>query len=311
MKTVVVTIQDSQLASQLAQSLESEVLKIKVGKFFDTETYVDFEDTKQIKGSVVIFVHRFLSSRATVSIDQQLIELLLSIETLNQFKPKKIIAIFPYLPYSRQDKNFHKNGVGLIKFWGKAFKLVGVNHIIAADLHEPGICDSFDTSLIEIKSSDFWIEFLRQEFIDEILEKNIVIASPDSGGIKRVSEIASALNLPMIHIKKFRIAPDQPVALELVGQINCKNAIIIDDIIDTGRTALKACNLLKQNGINKVFGIFVHQTALQQLVNSELCECFERIMVTDTLINDNNCNSKFFRVSLNDFLVQKIKNLIG
>jgi ribose-phosphate pyrophosphokinase len=311
-KTVVATIRESQIASELAQILKLDLVKVKIGKFFDTETYVDFQNPESIKNSTIIFVHQFLSPKVEQSIDEQLIEFLLAVDSIKQATPKKIIAILPYLPYSRQDKNFHGDGIGPINFWGRVFKCAGIDQIISVDLHEPNISSTFETKLSEISLCNFWADFLKNEFAHQISEKNIIIASPDRGGIERASAIAACLSLPMIAIEKIRIAPDKPITVRLDGQANCKNAVIIDDIIDTGKTAIQACNLLKQNGVEKVFGIFTHPTASQTLKNSDIYECFEKIIVTDSVIlEDIPQNPKICQVSINDFLIQKIKALIN
>jgi ribose-phosphate pyrophosphokinase len=304
-------LSESQLASQLASSLKTQNIQVNVKKFSDSETYIEFEKLEAIKNSTVLLVQQFFSFITGSKINDQLVDFIILADALKKAGAKKIVAVLPYLPYARQRLNFEGTVLGPALLWGKIFKNSGVDLVLSCDLHELSICDVFETQLINISTAEFWADFLKTEYSQLIQENAIILVSPDHGGIQRVEAVAKLLNLSTAFIEKTRSAPNAPVALTLHGAINHSYAIIIDDIFDTGKTAMQACHILKTQGVKSITGLFTHAIFSDWSEQKIFGSCFEKIVVTDTILFDGlGLNAKLQINTVNQFLVNKINKLL-
>lgn len=245
----IVVTKNSDLANSLVSFLNQTVLKIEVKHFADTECFIDFDQIQQIKDKNICIIHRFNFLKKTYGLDEQLFEFLFLTDFVKKAGAKKVVAVLPYLAYSRQDKSFDKNYVGFVSLLGKIFKQSGIDDVISFDLHEPSVKSFFSVGLHEISLVDFWSDFLlnyKKQLIGESFKCCLV--SPDAGRLVRVHKISQLMNSDFGHIKKERIGVDKTISLELIGDVKGKCAAIVDDIIDTGTTAINACDLLLKKG---------------------------------------------------------------
>ena len=309
MSLLVVSCLKSQLANDFADALDVPLIQVPCGLFADTEVYVDIKESELISGSEILFVRQFSIDKLLdcSSINDQLIRFLVTCDFLKNIGAKKITAILPYLAYSRQDKSFSGQSVGAIKLWGRFFKESGIDSVFACDLHSEGLFNLFDLKLEEISCADFWVEHLKSIFKEEIDNNLVCIASPDAGGLSRASKIARILNVPVVCIEKKRINPDNPVALCLHGDVKSKTVIIVDDIIDTGRTAIQASLMLKMHSAKKIIGVFTHAVFSPGIIDRLMNSDFHKIYVSNSLINSFEIpNKKISVCSINKYLIQKI-----
>jgi ribose-phosphate pyrophosphokinase len=311
---LVVSCLKSQLASDFANALNVPIVHVTCGLFADTEVYVDVKQSDLVAGSDVLLIHQFSLNAplCNSSINDQLTNLLIACDLLRNIGATKITVILPYLAYSRQDKSFYGKSVGAIKLMGRFFKESGIDRVFTCDLHFKELIDLFPIRLDEICLVDFWAEHLKTIFREEIDKGLVCIASPDDGGFGRVSKIAQALTVPVVSVRKKRINPDDPVAFDLCGDVESKIVIIVDDIIDTGRTAIQASLILKMHGAEKIVGVFTHAVfspgAIDRLMESE----FYKIYVSDSLLNSlEKSNKKISVCSVNKYLIQKVSEKLS
>lgn len=296
MNLLVASCQESKLAKDIADTFDIPIVRIKTGRFADSESYIDLKDSELLCDAHILLVHQFSSGAdaSGFSINDQIMHLLFTSDLLKKNKVKKITAILPYLAYSRQNESFDKKFVGPIAILGRFFKDSGIDSVFSCDLHSVEIQKLLSINLEEIKLTNFWSSIIKSNFCDDIDKGNLCIVSPDEGGIERATKLASTLNVPVAFIQKDRISPDTPIFLKLNGKIT-PSVIVFDDIVSTGKTAIQASQLLKLHGANKLFGVFSHAVfsggAVSKLVKSE----FDKIFVTDTLLmpidrdNRKNC----------------------
>lgn len=314
MSLLVVSCSKSQLASDFATALDIPLIQLSVGFFADTEVCVDVKESAMISGADILFVHQFflndLSSNG--SINDQLASFLIACDLLRNIGARKITAVLPYLAYSRQDESFSGKFTGPVKLVGRFLKESGVDSVFACDLHSEKLFDLFQIKLEEISLVDFWAEHLKTLFKEEIDRNLVCIASPDIGGLNRANRIAQMLNIPVVYLEKKRINPDNPVAVCLHGDVNSKTVIIVDDIIDTGRTAIQASLMLKLHGATKILGVFTHAVfspgIIDRLKKSDFC----KIYISNSLLNSLEKSSKKISVySINGYLIRKISKKLN
>jgi ribose-phosphate pyrophosphokinase len=289
---VVVLTTKSPLAKQIAQMLDLDLIQAEVGDFADTETFLKIDGVQEKE---ILLVHQFSFD---TPINDQLMKLLLLVHQVKACGAKRIKLVVPYLPYARQCKDFLGKTVGPFEAVGKMCKSVGVDEVIACDLHEENCEDIFSVPLQNVSLAGLWRGVL-QEDVNLV---DVCFVSPDRGGIDRVKNVAG--ERATAFIEKERIGKDQSESLRLVGDVTGKNVVLIDDIIDTGTTVLHAIEMLEQNGAKKIFGCFSHAvlsgTAATQLGQSAL----EKIWVTDSILDKSKLGSKFSVVSIAEHLAE-------
>lgn len=309
-KLVVVNCQESQLSKDFAYLLKSPLIQAKIRKFADTEIYVDIKETDFITEAHVLFPYQFslLSNQSESSLNEQFIAFLLTADLIKNLGAKKIIAILPYLPYSRQELSFSGKCAGPLKLWGDFLQSAGINELFVCDPHSEQVVLLLTPKTKEIDLSKFWSEFIQTNFKDELHQNNLCIASPDKGGIKRANKIADILNIPLVWIEKKRLAPDTPIALTLKGDVSGKFVIIVDDILDTGKTALQACSLLKTKGATDVASIFTHAVFSKGSFDRLTKSAFSHVFISDTLLLEELKfkQNKISIHSINRYLIEKV-----
>ncbi len=310
---------NTSLAQFLSSCFNKKIISIEVESFADTESYIKFSDIKLIKNKNLCIIQQFSflnkplprlwftgkNDSCINPINEQFFKFLLLIDFLKKAGAKKIIAILPYLPYGRQDKSFYDRYVGPISVVGKFLKSSGINQVISFDLHEPSIKSDFALDLQEIDLVDFWAKFIRDKFVDE--KKCIV--SPDRGGMQRAEKISKILNVDFAYVEKKRIDSDKTIALRLKGKVKDKQIILVDDILDTGMTAINASKLLKEKGAKNIIGCFAHGIFANDVVQKLETSNFDKIFVTNTIkLRDDVLKSeKISVVSIDDLLCDYLK----
>lgn len=321
---------NSLLAKKLANSFNKQLHEIEIDHFADSETFIkpiSYENLKNIKNIFVTnqfyFSNRPILNRPICcsSINNQLFYFLFLIDFLKKIDVNNITAFLPYLPYSRQEQSsLSVNKLGLLELVIKFLKTAGVNKLIVCEMHAPEVIEKLDLEIINIDLKDFWLQFLKSEKFKKLIESDflqksdfsqICFVSPDKGGKQRNQKLAEELGSSFAFIEKKRVSADNPVALSLHGDVDGKTVIMIDDIIDTGKTAVKACEMILKNGAKKVVGCFSH--AVLSSGATELIEnsSFERVFITDTvLIDKSSFGNKFFVVSIDEYLAKTLPDLI-
>lgn len=285
-----------ELAKKIADHLNKPLFPVDILQFKDGEIQVYFNDT--IRGKNVFII------QPTFSPADNIIELLIMIDAAKRASARNIVAVVPYFGYARQDrKDKPRTSIGA-KLMCNLLMAAGVTRIITMDLHADQIQGFFEIPVDHLFASNVFIPYVR-----EMNMENICIASPDTGGTKRASTYAKALNCDLVIGYKHREKQNEVASLQIIGDVKDKNVIIVDDIIDTAGTLCKAAGRIKEMGAKSVRAMCAHGlfsgTAIDNIENSAL----EEVLVTDTVPLRREC-SKIKVVSVSKLMAEVIQAVV-
>jgi len=258
------------LAEKIAQSYGLELGKVSVIRFADGEFQPSFEDN--IRGTDVFLV------QSTYSPSDNLFELLMLIDAARRASARTIVAVIPYFGYARQDRKDKPRVSIASKLVANLLSAAGVNRIIALDLHADQIQGFFDVPVDHLYASSVFIPYLKTLHLD-----NLTFASPDTGGTRRAGSYAKNFHTNFVICYKTRSKPNEIEKMALVGDVEGKNVILLDDIVDTGGTLCKAAEIIMAKGALTVRALVTHPLlsgkAYENIEKSKLTE----LVVTDTI----------------------------
>lgn len=258
------------LGADIADRFNIPPGKINIQKFSDGEIQPVFLES--IRGDYVFLI------QSTCSPSDNLMELLLMIDGAKRASAYKIIAVIPYYGYARQDRKDRPRVAIGSKLVASLLETAGANRVITMDLHAAQIQGFFDIPVDHLDSSAIFIPY-----IENLNLENLTFAAPDVGSTNRVREIASYFNAEMVICDKHRKRANEIASMVLIGEVEGRDVVLIDDIIDTGGTLAKAASLLKENGARSVRALCTHPVlsgkAYENIENSVL----EELVVCDTI----------------------------
>ncbi|MCL2028109.1 MAG: ribose-phosphate pyrophosphokinase [Bacteroidales bacterium] len=259
------------LAEKIAEAFGQKLGESEVFSFSDGEILPSLN--VNVRGSDVFIV------QSTFSPAENILELFLMIDAAKRASARKIIAVIPYFGYARQDrKDRPRVSIGS-KLIADMLATAGVSRIITMDLHADQIQGFFNIPVDHIFASKIFLDHLKRNSTFE----NVIFASPDVGGARRVNAYAKALGTGFVICYKQRNRPNEIGSIQLIGDVQGKDVILLDDIIDTGNTICKAANIIKENGAKSVRAMITHPlltgNAYRNIQESEL----EELFVTDTI----------------------------
>lgn len=272
-----------ELGTKIAEAYGAELGKSSVTVFSDGEFQPSYEES--IRGHHVFIV------QSTMPSTDNLMELLLMIDAAKRASAHKIIAVIPYFGWARQDrKDQPRVSIGS-KLVANLLVAAGVNRIITLDLHADQIQGFFDIPVDALYASTLFIEHIKEMQIEDLL-----VAAPDLGASKRASAYAKRLGCDLTICHKHRPRANVVDSMTLIGDVKDKNVIIIDDIIDTAGTIVKAGQLMMDNGAKSVRAFATHAVcsgpAMERLDKS----VFTEVVVTDSIPLNPETASKKIRV---------------
>ncbi|MBQ6071143.1 MAG: ribose-phosphate pyrophosphokinase [Bacteroidales bacterium] len=285
-----------ELAKRIAEHLKKDLFPVDILQFKDGEIQVYFNDT--IRGKDVFII------QPTFSPADNIIELLITIDAAKRASARNIIAVVPYFGYARQDrKDKPRTSIGA-KLMCNLLTAAGVSRIITMDLHADQIQGFIEVPVDHLFASNVFIPYIRN-----LNMPDICIASPDTGGTKRASTYAKALNCDLAIGYKQRVKQNEVASLQIIGEVKDKDVIIVDDIIDTAGTLCKAAARIKEMGARSVRAMCAHGlfsgSAIQNIENSVLDE----VLVTDTIPLRAEC-SKIKQISVSQLMAEVIQSVI-
>lgn len=259
------------LARAIAVELGVPLCGVTVKSFSDGEIWVQVEEN--VRGSDV-----FVVQPTCTPVERNLMELVLLIDALKRASADRITAVLPYYGYARQDRKDKSRVPISAKVVASMLERVGANRILAVDLHAAQIQGFFDIPVDHLFSAPVMIE----HFKSQDLSRTIVI-SPDAGGVERARAFAKRLDVPLAIIDKRRDQPNESEVMNIVGNIEGLDCLIIDDLIDTAGTLIKASEALLQNGARSVSACATHAVlsgpAVERISSSRLKE----VVFADTI----------------------------
>ena len=285
-----------ELAKRIAEHLKKDLFPVDILQFKDGEIQVYFNDT--IRGKDVFII------QPTFSPADNIIELLITIDAAKRASARNIVAVVPYFGYARQDrKDKPRTSIGA-KLMCNLLTAAGVSRIITMDLHADQIQGFIEVPVDHLFASNVFIPYIRN-----LNMPDICIASPDTGGTKRASTYAKALNCDLAIGYKQREKQNEVASLQIIGEVKDKDVIIVDDIIDTAGTLCKAAARIKEMGARSVRAMCAHGlfsgSAIQNIENSVLDE----VLVTDTIPLRTPC-AKIKQISVSQLMAEVIQSVI-
>ena len=284
------------LAEKICQHLDCELGQMKVMRFADGEFAVSYEET--VRGRYVYLV------QSTFSPSDNLMELLLMIDAAKRASAYKIVAVIPYFGWARQDrKDQPRVSIGA-KLMADLLSAAGVDRVITMDLHAEQIQGFFDVPVDHLYASTIFIPFIKNLNLE-----NLAIASPDMAGSKRANSYAKHLGASLVLCHKTREKANEVAQMRIIGDVEGKNVIIVDDLVDTANTLCKAADLMIENGAKSVRAIVTHPVmsgkAAENVMNSKM----EEIIFTDSIPFDQARCPKARIISISDIFADTISSV--
>ncbi|MGM0924599.1 MAG: ribose-phosphate diphosphokinase [Bacillota bacterium] len=259
------------LAEEIADEVGVDLGKCSVTRFSDGEVQINIEES--IRGCDV-----FVIQSTSAPVNEHLMEVLIMVDALKRASAKTINIVMPYYGYARQDRKARAREPITAKLVANLLETAGADRVITLDLHAPQIQGFFDILIDHLMG----VPILSEYFLEKDL-KDIVIVSPDHGGVTRARKLADRLKAPIAIIDKRRPRPNVAEVMNIVGNIEGKTAILIDDIIDTAGTITLAANALVENGATEVYACCTHPVlsgpAIERIQNSNIKE----LVVTNSI----------------------------
>ncbi|WP_445291173.1 ribose-phosphate diphosphokinase [Bacillus cereus] len=263
---------NKELAEQIAKHIGVGLGKCSVDRFSDGEVQINIEES--IRGCDV-----FIIQSTSFPVNEHIMELLIMIDALKRASAKTINIVIPYYGYARQDRKARSREPITSKLVANLLETAGATRVITLDLHAPQIQGFFDIPIDHLMGVPILSDYFETKSL-----KDIVIVSPDHGGVTRARKMADRLKAPIAIIDKRRPRPNVSEVMNIIGNIEGKTAILIDDIIDTAGTITLAANALVENGASEVYACCTHPVlsgpAIERIQNSNIKE----LVVTNSIV---------------------------
>jgi len=260
------------LAQEMAKSLGVELGKASVGRYSDGEVTVEVQQNVRARDVFVV--------QSTCSpTNENLMELLIMVDALKRASARRITAVIPYFGYARQDRRPRSMRVPIsAKVVANLLETVGVERVLTMDLHADQIQGFFDIPVDNIYASPVLLSDLKSKAYPDL-----VVVSPDVGGVVRARALAKQLGVDLAIIDKRRPKANVSEVMHVIGEIDGRNCVIMDDMIDTAGTLVKAAEVLKERGAKRVFAYCTHPIlsgpAVDRIAGSQLDE----VVITNTI----------------------------
>src|SRR5699024_4204450 len=288
------------LAEKIAAAVGVELGKCTVKQFSDGEIQVNIEES--IRGA-----HVYIIQSTSSPVNDNLMEVLIMIDALKRASAKTINVVLPYYGYARQDRKARSREPITAKLVANMIQKAGADRVVALDLHAAQIQGFFDIPVDHLMGAPLIATY----FVEQgIKGDDVVFVSPDHGGVTRARKLAEFLKAPIAIIDKRRPRANVAEVMNIIGDVEGKTCVIIDDMIDTAGTITLAANALKEAGAKKVYASCTHPVlsgpALQRIQDSAI----ERLVVTDSIyLPDDRKIDKIDEISVGDLIAEAIKRI--
>ncbi len=286
----------TKFAHDVAIQLEKKVEDVQISNFSDGE--IDVNIVNSVRGDDIFIIQS--TCRPT---NDNLMELLILVDAFKRSSAGEITVVLPYFGYARQDRKAAPRVPITAKLVADMIEKAGVDRVVTIDLHAAQIQGFFSIPVDHLLGSMVFVDYIKKLNL-----KNPVIASPDVGGVARARTYAKALNYDLIIVDKKRDKKNKSEVMNIIGDVQNKDIIMVDDIVDTAGTLTNAATVLKQDGANTVMACCTHGVlsgpALQRLSDSSL----DSLVITDT-IPLAKPHDKIVVLSATDIIAQTIDKI--
>lgn len=287
-----------ELAQKVAKEIGIELGKVSVGAHSDGETVVHIDES--VRGD-----HVFILQSTSDPVNDNLMELLIMMDALRRASAASINIVLPYYGYARQDRKARAREPITSKLVANMLQIAGADRLITFDLHAPQIQGFFNIPVDHLMGSPLIAEYFRRQLVSA--GDDIVVVSPDHGGVGRARKLANFLKAPLAIIDKRRPRANVAEIMNIIGDVQGKKCILIDDMIDTAGTITLAANALKELGATEVYASCTHAVlsgpAIERINNSAIT----KLVVLDTIeMPEERQSEKIVQLSIAHLLADAI-----
>ncbi len=290
---------NSTLTQEVCKYLGIKPGKIMCSRFSDGETQIEIGEN--IRGRDV-----FVLQSTCPPVNDHLMELLIIMDAMRRASAKRITVVTPYYGYARQDRKVKPRAPISAKLVADLITVAGASRVVSMDLHAGQIQGYFNIPVDNIYAAPILLKHIKSN-----LKNDLVFISPDAGGVERARAFAKRLDAGLAIIDKRRDAPNEARAMNIIGEVRNKTAIILDDMVDTAGTLTQASQVLKDNGALEIHACCTHPIlsgpAIQRIEDSSI----DHLVVTDTIPLNKNAASckKIVILSIAEILGETIKRI--
>lgn len=288
------------LAQEIAEHLGTTVGPMVIKNFSDGEIYVQVKES--VRGDDVFIVQPICNP-----VNENLMELLIIIDAFKRASAKTITAVIPYYGYARQDRKTSGREAITAKLVADLLTTAGTDRVLSVDLHSGQIQGFFNILVDHVFTTSILVNYIKSLNLNP---EDMVVVSPDTGGVQRSRHFAKDLSVPLAIIDKRRDKHNEAIATHVIGDVKNKTCIMFDDIIDTAGTITEASKLLKREGAKDIYVCAVHPVFSGQAIQKLSDAPVKEVIVTNTIPLDiENLPEKFKQLSVAPLLGQAISRI--
>ncbi len=289
-----------ELAQDIARYLGTTVGPMVIKNFADGEIYVKVQES--VRGDDIFIVQPLCKP-----VNEHLMELLIIVDAFKRASAKSITTVIPYYGYARQDRKASGREAISAKLVADLLTTAGVNRVLAMDLHTGQIQGYFNILVDHLTSMPIFVDYIKNK---NIPKEELVLVSPDAGGVERTRRFAKHLNAPIAFIDKRRERHNEAKVEYVIGDVKDKTVVLFDDIIDTAGTICEGAKLLKKNGAKEIYICAAHPVcsgpALERLAN---CDAKEVIVTNSIPLDKDELPEKIVQLNIAELLSKAITRI--
>ena len=288
------------LAEAISKKLKKPLCKSTITRFADMEIFVEI--LENVRGEDV-----FVIQSTSYPANDNLMELLITIDALKRGSAKRITAVIPYFGYARQDRKTGPRTPITAKLVSNLITNAGADRVLTLDLHAGQIQGFFDIPVDNLFSTPIFSRDIKKN----INTNNLVCVSPDVGGVERARALGRRVNSSIAIVDKRRPEPGKSEVMNVVGHVKGKTCIIVDDIIDSGGTIVNAAKTLKDKGAEDVYAYITHAVLSGNAVDKIKKSQVKKLIITDSIDNSKKLkkSSKIQVVAISSMMAEAIKRI--
>ncbi|MBK6880799.1 MAG: ribose-phosphate pyrophosphokinase [Elusimicrobia bacterium] len=286
------------LAKEIADVLGTAVGRAHVGRFPDGEVEVKIQEN--VRGADC-----FIVQPTSYPANDNLLELLLMVDALRRASAWRITAVLPYFGYGRQDRKAEPRVPISAKLVSNIIRAAGVDRVLTMDLHAGQIQGFFDIPVDHLYANPVLVSYFKKKVAPE----EWVVVSPDAGGVERARAFAKRLETGLAIIDKRRLSPNEAAVMHVIGDVRGKKALIIDDLVDTGGTLVKAAQALKDAGAIHVSAAAAHGVLAGPAIDRLNASPVEELVITNSIPLNHKDDRKIKVLSVASLLAEAIQRI--